>query len=132
MSEHERRLYDIPPGDTARILALMYTLGYFSLVMTLMWQGIPAENKDVVNTLVGMLTIIQTGIVGFYFGGSKSAEIAQKAGVVGRVQADTAIQQIAKAIPAIDPIKTNAMNVDATNADIKIEPSARLKTKGKK
>ncbi len=105
MSElHDRRESDTPVGDTARILAIMYTLGYFVMVGILMLQGVPEANKDVINTLVGMLSIIQTGIIGYYFGGSKSAEVSQKAGVAGRAQADAALQEIAKAVPAVLPI----------------------------
>lgn len=101
--DKRRRDTDTPLGDTARILALMYTLGYFVLIISLMWKGIPEDNKDVVNTLVGILSIIQTGIINYYFGGSKAVDAAQRAGVSGRAQADAVIQDIAKAVPAVIP-----------------------------
>lgn len=100
----DRRTTDTALGDTARILAIMYTLGFFGMVGILMLKGIPADNKDVVNTLVGILSVIQTGIIGYYFGGSKTAEVAQKAGVEGRAKADEALQSIAKSVPDVLPL----------------------------
>ena len=97
----ERRTNDIGIGDTARILAILYTAGFFIMVMTLLWKEVPPANKDVINQLVAILSIIQTGIVAFYFGGSKAAEVAQKAGVEGRAKADEALQSIATAIPTV-------------------------------
>ncbi len=100
----DRREGDTPLGDTARILAIMYTIGFFIIVLTLMLRGIPAENKDAINLLLGMLGLIQAGIVKFYFDGTKAAETSIKAGIAGRLKADDAIQEIAKAVPAALPI----------------------------
>jgi hypothetical protein len=126
----DRRDTDIPIGDTARILAIIYTLGYFAMVLIVLWRGIPAENKDVVLQLIGILSIIQTGIVAFYFGGSKAAELSQRAGVVGRAQADAAIQEIAKAAPVIAagapaPIKAEEVKIDALQATVTEQPKGK-------
>lgn len=100
----DRREGDMPLGDTARILAILYTIGFFAMVFTVMWRGIPEGNKDVVLQLIGILSIIQSGIVAFYFGGSKSASDSQRAGQAGRAAADAAIQDIARAVPAVLPV----------------------------
>lgn len=83
---NDRRAGDTPLFDTARMLALIYTLGYFGVVFVVLWNGIPPESKDVVLQLIGILSIIQTGIVAFYFGGSKAKE-----------RSDSVMQEIAKA-----------------------------------
>ncbi len=124
MIEHDRRDYDIPPGDTARILAVLYTVGYFAVILPLIWIDMPDGNKDVVLQLVGILSIIETGIVSFFFGGSKAAEVSLKAGVAGRAKADSAIQDIAKAVPAVLPAvlpdtpKTDTIAVPAQNLKV--------------
>ncbi len=117
LEDHDRRDYDIPPGDTARILAITYTVGFFAVILPLLWVDIPDGNENIVLQLVGILSIIQTGIVAFYFGGSKAAEVSLKAGVAGRAKADSALQDIAKQIPAVLPVpetpKVDAIAVPA-------------------
>lgn len=73
-----RRASDTPLGDTARIIAIFYTLGYFVVVMTLMWKDVPPSNKEIVFQLVGILSIIQSGITAYLYGASKSAEHTTK------------------------------------------------------
>ena len=95
------RATDIPLLDTARILAIMYTLGFFGIVLLMMTRGIPADNKDAINGLLGALTIVQSGIVQFYFGGSKTAETMQTRAILGRERADATVQEIARAAPTV-------------------------------
>lgn len=95
----DRRLSDIPLGDTSRILAIMYTLGFFGVVFSVTWYKIPLENKELVAQVMGILSVIQTGIIGYFFGSSRSAEVSLKAGVASRQKADSTIQDIAKATP---------------------------------
>jgi len=110
----DRRSNDTPIFDPARILATIYTLGYFFIVYLMMTKGIPVENKDTVNQLIGALTIIQTAIVQYYFGGSKSAEKAQTQIADSKAKSDIVIGEIAKAapvpavIPAPAPTETKA------------------------
>lgn len=97
----ERRATDTPLLEPARLLAVMYTIGFFGIVLIMMTKGIPAENKDAINGLLGALTIVQSGIVQFYFGGSKGAETMQRQLTAGKAQADATVQDIAKAAPAV-------------------------------
>src|SRR5260221_355677 len=94
----DRRATDIAVGDTARILAILYTIGFFGLVLSLMWREVPAANKEAILLLLGMLGVVQAGIVKYFFDGSKTAELGQRAVLVGKEKADTAIQEIAKAV----------------------------------
>lgn len=120
----DRRDTDIPVGDTARILAILYTIGFFAIVITLMLRGIPAENKDAINLLLGMLGLIQAGIVKFYFDGTKAAETSIKAGIAGRLKADDALQNIALKVPELPPapvkpiVKTETMQVAAEQVNV--------------
>lgn len=58
-------------GDkTARNLAYLYTLGYFTVLGLVAKLGIPIEAKDVFNALIGILSAAQIGIVQYYFGSS--------------------------------------------------------------
>ena len=102
----------MPLLDTSRILAILYTLGFFAMVFTMMWRGIPTENKDAINQLIGTLTIIQTGIVAFYFGGSKASEVMQQKLTLGRDKADAAVQEIAKSAPAVAAAVVAAAKVE--------------------
>lgn len=93
----ERRVGDTKWCDIACVIAILYTIGYFLLVWKLMSSAIPTENKDIVNALIGILSVIQSGIVQYYFGGSKSADVSQRAAIDGRAKADAAIQTVATA-----------------------------------
>lgn len=98
---NDRRITDTPLLDTARILAILYTLGFFGMVSAMLFKGIPTENRDAINQLIGALTIIQTGIIGFYFGGSKANDAAQTQAAISRERTDTALTEIAKAVPVL-------------------------------
>ena len=124
----DRRESDVPIGDTARILAIVYTVGYFCVILPLIWIDMPDGNKDVVLQLIGILSIIQTSIVAFFFGGSKAAEVSLKAGVAGRAKADSALQDIAKAVPAVLP----AVIPDTPKTDLIAVPAQNLKVSKKK
>lgn len=107
MSEYSgpnrRTNVETPLGDTARILAILYTVGYFIVIFTVIWAKVPIENKDIILQLVGILSIIESTVVAFFFGGSKAAELSVKANVEGKAKADDALQTIAKAIPDVLP-----------------------------
>ena len=96
----ERRAADIPLGDTARILAVLYTLGYFAIVFMMMLRPLPEGNEGSLNQLIGALTIIQTGIIAFYFRGTKTDETVQNKIMASKEKADAALVEIAKAAPA--------------------------------
>ena len=96
----DKRVTDTPLFDPARILAMIYTLGYFYIVYLMMTTVLPDGNEGALNQLIGALTIIQTTIVQYYFGGSKSAEKAQTQIAASKEKSDVVIGEIAKAAPA--------------------------------
>jgi len=65
---------EVKTGDnTTRILALSYTLGYFTILAFVFFSKIPPENANVLNTLLGVLSTVQVGIINYYFGSSKGS-----------------------------------------------------------
>ncbi len=137
MTEEEgRRVTDTPLLDTSRILAILYTLGFFAIVFVMMLRGIPQENADAINQLLGALTIIQTTIVAFFFGGSKGAETMQKQLTVSKDKADSTVQDIAKSAPAVAAavvaaqVPTNGHPIKA--ADVKEEAQGDVTVTGDK
>jgi 23S rRNA G2445 N2-methylase RlmL len=78
------------------------------MVCGLFFAPIPQQNEATINQLVGIMSAIQLGIIGFYFGGSKLSETSQKLFAASKERADATIQEIAKApvIAAVDPSKT--------------------------
>lgn len=101
--------------DTATLLAVLYTIGYFGIVFLMMTRGIPKDNEGSLNQLIGALTIIQTGIIGFYFGGSKANEKTQAANVARSLRSEAVVQEIAKATPVATAAAV-AATVAATTA----------------
>jgi hypothetical protein len=53
-----------------KVLALLYTVGYF-IILGLMWKfPPPADSKDLINTLFGIISAAQMAIITYYFGSS--------------------------------------------------------------
>lgn len=92
----DRRTTDISLGDTSRILAILYTLGFLTMSGMLFFIDVPENNRIIVTAVVSIMASVQTGIVGYYFGSSKNAEVSQKAAIVAKEKADTSLQTIAK------------------------------------
>ncbi len=55
---------------TPQILAFSYTLGYFALLFVVMFHDLPDGAHDLLNTLIGVLSAAQVGIMTYYFGSS--------------------------------------------------------------
>jgi hypothetical protein len=105
-----QRSTDTPLLDPARVLATIYTLGYFYIVYLLATKGIPPENKGTMDQLIGALTVIQVMIIKFYFSGSSTSEKVQAQLAVSKDRADTIIGEIAKAVPSV-PVDAAALAV---------------------
>lgn len=58
-------------------LAIVYTIGYFAVIVLTYYVKPPIENADVIKTLIGLLSAIQIGIAGYYFGSSRDIAVAQ-------------------------------------------------------
>ena len=58
---------------TTKILAIAYTVAYFGCLWAVWQNGIPEDAKDVLITLLGVLTAAQATIMNYYFGSSKGS-----------------------------------------------------------
>lgn len=77
---------EVKTGDsTTKILAYVYTAGYFATLYVCMKTGVAAEMKDTVLVLLGVLTAAQTAIMGYYFGSSSGS--ARKNDLMAKLQA---------------------------------------------
>lgn len=67
---------------TPRNLAYLYTGGYFVMMAALFKFGVPEESRDLLNTLIGILSAAEVGIITYYFGSSagsaKKSEMMDK------------------------------------------------------
>jgi len=52
---------------TIDILSIIYTLGYFLTLWIAFYKPFPQENRDVLNVLLGVLTMIMAKVVDSYF-----------------------------------------------------------------
>jgi len=55
------------------VLAGAVVVGFFALMYLLVYHAIPAENKEILNIVVGALIASFTAVVGYYFGSSKGS-----------------------------------------------------------
>ena len=51
----------------------LITVGFFGLLIGLLYVGVPAENKDLLNLVVGALIGSFASIVGYFYGSSKGS-----------------------------------------------------------
>ena len=65
------------------ILGSLIVVGFFGLLVCLLFVKLPTENKDIMNIVVGGLIGSFATIVGYYFGSSSSA--AKKDETIGNM-----------------------------------------------
>lgn len=70
----ERRKYEV-----RWLIANLFTIGYFGILLVAFFKEPPTANKDILQILLGILSGIEVMIVQFYFGSSRSTEVAQEA-----------------------------------------------------
>ena len=51
-------------------LGALITIGFFTLLYMLLLSAVPAENKDILNIVVGALIGAFSSIVGYFYGSS--------------------------------------------------------------
>ena len=68
---------EISLGDyTPKVLALLVTIGFFSLLGAFMFIGVPTSTRDILNVMIGALGTAWVAIINYYFGSSHGS--AQK------------------------------------------------------
>ena len=55
------------------VLGAIIVIGFFTLLITLVYQSIPTENTSVLNLVIGALIGSFTTIVGYFYGSSKGS-----------------------------------------------------------
>ena len=95
----DRRIQDMKI-EGAYGLAILYTLGYLTLVGALMFFDIPANNRELLISLVGIMSAAQLAIIKYYYDGSKAAQQAQQTSSVRAAKNEEVIQTLAKTAPA--------------------------------
>lgn len=60
--------------NTPRILAGVVTIGFFGILVTLMFYPIPDTSRDITNVMLGVLGSAWSGVVAYYFGSSSSSD----------------------------------------------------------
>ena len=63
-------------------LAILYTSGFFIIIFFVMSFPLPQGSKDLINTLIGVVSAAQVGIIGYYFGSSSGS--ARKTELMGK------------------------------------------------
>ena len=136
----ERRATPPSQADGAYILAVLYTIGYLGLMFALLFHEIPQSNRELMLTLVGIMSAAELGIIKYFFDGSKGAEKAQAASSERASQSAQVLQEIARTVPAAaaiaaatpstgaptpdKPIQADAVNIDTqtTNINQEVKP----------
>lgn len=54
-------------GDFPFLLAIIYTLGFFGFLFMLMSWNVPTENADMIKQLIPVLSMIQGGIIQYFY-----------------------------------------------------------------
>ncbi len=96
------------------ILALITSLGFFGCIFWMLHIGFPAENKDQLNQLIGVLGTIWTLQMNYFFGSSS-----------GSVAKDETISTIAQAAPVVG----TAAIIPAKDVSVKAEGDVMVTTK---
>lgn len=96
MSE-DRRITDAACWDATLVLAIIYTLLYAGMVAALILVDVPASNEKTVDMLIGIMSAIQLAIVGRFFGGSKSADDAQRLIAQSKERTDSTLREAVSA-----------------------------------
>jgi hypothetical protein len=82
--------------DGAYGLAILYTIGYLMLIGALMLINIPENNRELLISLVSIMSAAQLGIIKYYYDGSKAADRVQNANIARSVRSEAVVQEIAK------------------------------------
>lgn len=71
----DARKREVATGDkTTRNLAYAITLGYFSVLVFMLVQGVPEHGSEVMIYMLGALGTAWAGVIAYYFGSSRGSE----------------------------------------------------------
>jgi len=81
--------------DASLLMGIGYTAVYAGVLMAVIFVDVPDGNGKTLDLLVGAMTVIQTQIVGYFFGSSKQAEHAQRLVAVSKERTDSVVLDMA-------------------------------------
>lgn len=99
------------------ILALVVAAGFFFCIYSMLTRSFPAENKDALNSLLGVLTTIFTLQMNFFFGSSSASK--SKDDTINAI-ASAAPVAAALATPPINIPNATTVKVDTKDGDINV------------
>lgn len=81
--------------DAALVMGVGYTIVYAAMLAALIFAHVPDGNGKTLDLLVGAMTVIQTQIVGYFFGSSRNAERSQQLVAASKERTDSTMREIA-------------------------------------
>ncbi len=105
-------------GSAQIVLALIVAFGFFFCIFYMLTWGFPPENKDALNSLMGVLTTIFTLQQNFFFG-SSSGSVA-KDETIGAIAASSPVGTGAGAPITIPDAKS--VSVKTESGDVNLTP----------
>lgn len=72
-------------NDPAFVLAIVYTIAFVGMAFVMMLVPIKDENVSIAQQILSIMSIIQAGIVGYYYGSSKTMTDSQKSATTGSI-----------------------------------------------
>ena len=101
-------------NDPAFMLAVLYTCGFLGMCFLVILKEVSKESAPIVQQLLSIMSMIQAGIAGFFYGASKSsAESTQAMSRIAEAAAPSAALAVAAATgaaatsPAFTPAPPN-------------------------
>lgn len=108
-------------NDPAFLLAVLYTVGFYGFVFVLLLKSLTPENEKLISQLLPVLSMIQGGIVQYFYNKStqiqheKKDETINKLASTAATTANTAA--VALTAPPIVPSQVPDVNIKANNVD---------------
>ena len=59
---------------TPKILAYLITAGFFGMLVAMLFNAIPDQNRDILNIMLGALGTTWANVTGYYYGSTKGSE----------------------------------------------------------
>lgn len=105
-------------NDPAFLLAILYTWGFFGFIFCTILVPIPESNQDLVKQLLPVLSMIQGGIVQYFYTKSQQLAAEKKDETISKF-ADVAKIAAASTPPIPADTKVDKMNVEAETVVVK-------------
>ena len=112
-------------NNEAFLLAVLYTIGFLTMVYALFTWKIPDENKEICISIVSVMATIQTYLCGYFYGASKTGSETAERLATNKQRADETISEIAKTA-------TGSPTDTAPTGSVHIQASGDIKASAKK